>query len=452
MKKEILVRTYHKLNSNLTFKLTYPRLLKELHEFLFDNKNEAANLSLDDSISFTSFENYLERKNKCELIQSISDNEIKDFITNWKSSSSYSFFSDHKFSKQFHIDEKIQGDRKLTVVEKIVGNPPPVVNYYRSQVYNYFASKNGVYCETRPSIKKISDVSESITKDLTDFHYYARVTLGGDLDQWQPLPCLTSQDVITALKANSDVELGYCEITNQYYVRTNAITANELIIEYNLKSISPKQFSPESFLPKNNKEIQNDLKTFCFKEAKSFDRLSKLRRLNDYEKVSVLADFILNFSVTPLPNTEKIRKQSETLDAILMNRTGECRHRALLFMAFAELLNLKARMIVSDIHAFIEVNIDNSWYRVDLGGGNANLTVWPIPGFETFNLSKLLNKYSFVKTVNLFDLKISALNLDQLTNFVDLKKLVSANKDYLPEMKCFIESKLEENKMDLIHK
>lgn len=76
--------------------------------------------------------------------------------------------------------------------------------------------------------------------------------------------------------------------------------------------------------------------------------------------------YFRGFSVKPLlPYGNRISLE----EAILLQKRGVCRHRALLFFAIARAWGHDVRLVLNEVHAFTEVRLPGQpWVRVDLGG------------------------------------------------------------------------------------
>jgi hypothetical protein len=56
---------------------------------------------------------------------------------------------------------------------------------------------------------------------------------------------------------------------------------------------------------------------------------------------------------------------------LVLSQKGVCRHRAFAFLVTALGLGIPARMVVNEAHAWVEVQGDRIWHRIDLGGAAA---------------------------------------------------------------------------------
>ena len=58
---------------------------------------------------------------------------------------------------------------------------------------------------------------------------------------------------------------------------------------------------------------------------------------------------------------------------LAMSRKGVCRHRAYAFVVTALAMGIQSRMVLNEIHAWVEVWDGSLWRRIDLGGAAANM-------------------------------------------------------------------------------
>jgi transglutaminase-like putative cysteine protease len=79
-----------------------------------------------------------------------------------------------------------------------------------------------------------------------------------------------------------------------------------------------------------------------------------------------LIDYFRDFEVAELSGSDD---DGSLLYRVVTQQIGVCRHRAFGFVAIAQALNIRARYVANELHAFVEVQFeDGRWYRVDLGG------------------------------------------------------------------------------------
>ncbi|PKN45032.1 MAG: hypothetical protein CVU59_10150, partial [Deltaproteobacteria bacterium HGW-Deltaproteobacteria-17] len=86
----------------------------------------------------------------------------------------------------------------------------------------------------------------------------------------------------------------------------------------------------------------------------------------DRRFLAKMTQYFRQFDVLPLlPYGNRISLE----EAILVQKRGVCRHRALLFFAIAQAWGYDVRLVMNMVHAFVEVRpAGQPWVRVDLGG------------------------------------------------------------------------------------
>jgi hypothetical protein len=95
------------------------------------------------------------------------------------------------------------------------------------------------------------------------------------------------------------------------------------------------------------------------------------RRMSPHAAVARLVEYFRGFA----PSSELPRRQSSIYVDLALSKKGVCRHRAFAFMVTAQSLGLPTRLVVNEVHAWVEVHDGTLWRRLDLGGaGEARLT------------------------------------------------------------------------------
>jgi hypothetical protein len=68
------------------------------------------------------------------------------------------------------------------------------------------------------------------------------------------------------------------------------------------------------------------------------------------------------------PSEDLPRGTDDVYLDLALSQKGVCRHRAFAFLVTALGLGIPARMVVNEAHAWVEVQGERSWQRIDLGG------------------------------------------------------------------------------------
>jgi hypothetical protein len=102
--------------------------------------------------------------------------------------------------------------------------------------------------------------------------------------------------------------------------------------------------------------------------AKSFAKvaaeLGLSRALSPTENVRKMVAYFRSFS----PSEDLPRKFDDIYLDLTLSQKGVCRHRAFAFLVTALGLGIPARMVVNEAHAWVEVQGERIWQRIDLGG------------------------------------------------------------------------------------
>ncbi len=96
------------------------------------------------------------------------------------------------------------------------------------------------------------------------------------------------------------------------------------------------------------------------------------RTQTDVEIVSALARYLHGF--TPVDTPEDL-PDNDLYMTLAQRREGVCRHRALIFTVTLLSVGVPARYVFNEAHAFAEVQLDNGWRRIELGGAAEALDV-----------------------------------------------------------------------------
>lgn len=313
----------------------------------------------------------------CGLERQLNSNPDKE-MTN-------SFYSNSALNNEQEIDCNTYSDKTTTLHARILfmqksnGKPNPSV--YRLSVETDSETRDSAINLTNcayPGFDINSDLlsiyKQNYVKSPTVF--YGSITVPAGYRGWLKLPSLTSNDELLKLSASQKFELAKDEKTGLYYVYIPHALPQPITISLLLKAdfinfsltLQPEiNYSCLKFSDKNT----------LIKNHETDEILAQSDKLKPKDRISSLAQFINGFKVEKLtaPNPDK----TVTLNAIIQERKGVCRHRALAFKAIAKQLGIKSRIVSNDIHVYVEVMYENKWQRIDLGGGEANVKMLPMP-------------------------------------------------------------------------
>jgi hypothetical protein len=241
--------------------------------------------------------------------------------------------------------------------------PIPAVSQYRDQIFNKvqvsekpcpitkaFKLKNigDLQLQSCSPIACSNDVFDEASKleQSPDHQYYYGKKALKLTRKWLPVPSLSSQELMTHYHIepqNSEVELKYSLRDNQYYIRSKNDEQKNISIDFLLKVPTKSKQLP--------KEIQDLVDVF----------------------VGSLSE--PGYSAGPLVINKENPTGIDYLNALLDQKKGACRHRA---VAFEHLMkkhfpSIPVRVMTNTVHAQVEVFIDNEWIICNLGGYPAQL-------------------------------------------------------------------------------
>ncbi|MDX1837334.1 hypothetical protein DIZ81_05315 [Legionella taurinensis] len=266
----------------------------------------------------------------------------------------------------------------------------PLPDHYRNQVFPKLQRKGQVkLVETNDKqfkavkVDRVDDLkSVYFSQYETNLTYY----LGKQLVSGETaLPSLSPSDRLVGFETNPrvDVEIVYCEEENLYYVRSKDPSKAIFTVTYLIQSNYYYEMTqPAPALDKVNPEDILALQQVMFDENGDYLDTPALKKIRSYpyeQRRNVLMAFC-QFDLNDLKGDTN--SSVAILNSIIHERQGVCRHRTWAFMALADVLNLEARAIYNDCHAYIEVKEQGGWHRLDLGGAPVNQKI------ETLETSK----------------------------------------------------------------
>jgi len=101
--------------------------------------------------------------------------------------------------------------------------------------------------------------------------------------------------------------------------------------------------------------------------SKVRDALGLTRDLSPAENLKKLVSYFRSFTPSEVPP----RAIDDIYLDLTLSQKGVCRHRAFAFLVTALGLGIPARMVINEAHAWVEVQTDRLWQRIDLGGAAA---------------------------------------------------------------------------------
>ena len=189
--------------------------------------------------------------------------------------------------------------------------------------------------EVSSLVRAHTDLYATLKPDEGSVYGKCTITL---TSAWQALPSLSPSEVMTHYHLNKevDVEIKYSSRDNLYYIRSTGMPEQ---VEIDFIIYIPSA----SALPE---DIQALVDTFnCYGSG----------------ALTVPASLSIN--------------GHDYLQAIIQQKKGACRHRATAFKWMMDERGTPSRIVTNDCHAYVEVKVNGSWLRCDLGGYPATLEI-----------------------------------------------------------------------------
>lgn len=288
-----------------------------------------------------------------------------------------------KYRKEFKLDSNTGPSENTafkTVQQLFIGTPEIPVSEYRLQVYTHY--QNGLcYCEPN-IVERPLPLLEVKRIDLAIGIYYSNLTLVNNLESryaWHVLPSISSEEELIAIKSTGPIRFGHSIDTDMYYVSLDYAAMHkdddddtpepeEIFIEFNLKyQADPKlTLNSAQLMRSSSDRFSLQLRRI---DANDKPDLSEIRTLKPEKQCQVLQNFFQSFVAQKFTTTRVVAEASHELTLTLSaKKLGLCRQRAILFMWYAHELGLRARADKNEVHAWVEVMLDQRWLDVDLGG------------------------------------------------------------------------------------
>lgn len=223
------------------------------------------------------------------------------------------------------------------------GRAHPEPNDYRMSICNHVSfGKNKAF-----ELKNNNDIQlqpvrlKPETKDV--FHlmkpsqFYAKQTFQLD-SRWQAIASLSASDEMTHYHTANPrgIEINYSARDNQYYIRSTVASQTTVTLDFLVQS-------------------------------------SNLVKPALNEAIQTIVDQFLAFGIGKL----KLNNGEDYLNAIMQQKVGSCRHRAVAFklLLARDYPEIAVRIVSNDCHMFTEVKQGNIWLKCELGGYPANVVI-----------------------------------------------------------------------------
>ena len=261
------------------------------------------------------------------------------------------------------------------------GDNPSPVDYH---LQSYHWEKNGAFQKNMPlnleptplpierSLQAVKNAFATNPAFNTHDHFYGQIEPSAlEPDQWVQLPALSPADQL--LTYATDLE--HCEIkrdtnTGYYYLKVDHAVSSG-VINYIIESRPHPPTIPGDALP----NLQALIATLQFNEEGILNDNDAFHQLTAYPK-DELIKALAAFCYFPAFKAADISGTTLAIfNQLIQIRVGSCRHRAMLFVALATALGIKANLVTNDGHAFVVVSDEqHKAHTIDLGGAPGNVT------------------------------------------------------------------------------
>ncbi|PWY57611.1 hypothetical protein DGG96_00490 [Legionella qingyii] len=268
------------------------------------------------------------------------------------------------------------------------GPNPPVSSYHLNTFYWFPFSKNfKPYIPLEENLESVPASLKCTTQELEEqFNQpetakklaYGQITFEKPLvDQWIQLPALSNCDkLINYAAENPDFELKRCNTSGYHFIKFKK-KLESCLVNYVIEPGNNVDFTLKNNAPKEHLEWISKL---------SFDVTGGLINCPEYQKLLILDATQRIQALAKYCRFEEESASSDikgnaidVLNSLIKQRAGVCRHRAQLFSALANALQIEARLVSNDVHQFVMVQHQDMHFTLDLGGGVAHVMDLPIP-------------------------------------------------------------------------
>jgi hypothetical protein len=105
----------------------------------------------------------------------------------------------------------------------------------------------------------------------------------------------------------------------------------------------------------------------------AFERVAReigiSKQMRPASVVKKMVEYFRSFA----PSDEPVATGGDIYLDLALSKKGVCRHRAFAFLVTALNIGIPARLVHNEAHAWVEVQDDRMWRRIDLGGAALNL-------------------------------------------------------------------------------
>ncbi len=285
--------------------------------------------------------------------------------------------------EELTIDNQTQVAGNLTLSEPFA---PPVGVYKRVTIFSDIVYRNGVFYIV-PDDSQCSVIQPAPTKS-PELPLHRSVLIFQELSDIpvnipsdSPEMRITKLDAQLTTKSSTLPQITLTQCRNQNYQISSSVPGLYRI-EY--ETIAPSDAAtPQAaeFFASVKPGDPNLSPELLKKIDELVDQSDELQAIqNTRSPLPRLILFFQRFNSDAL-STSALQANAQTsesiLKAIIKEKKGVCRHRAILFMLIARAWGYPVRIAANEIHAFIEIQQNGRWYPVEMGGLANSLTIEP---------------------------------------------------------------------------
>ncbi|VEB32777.1 hypothetical protein [Legionella cherrii] len=328
-----------------------------------------------------------------------------------------------------------------TIFKAKEGPNPPVSSYHLDTFF--WSPLNKCFKPYIPGEENLEPVSESLKcsiqqlEEQFDHPHTSPKSVYGQfifedpqVGKWLQLPALSTNDkLINYAVEQPDFEIKRCPASGYYFIKFKT-KVESCLVNYILDPGNNVDFTLDQNAPKEHLEWISKLSFDAKGKLVNCEEYQRLLKLDAIQRIQALAEYCRfeNESAESDIHGNVI----DVLNALIQQRAGVCRHRAQLFSALADALNIDASLVSNDTHQFALVKDNNKPFTLNLGGGAANIIDLPMPPLikkhdakakesveETKNTVPPLKANNRFQTWNSFP--IQAQNADELAQILTSK-------------------------------
>ncbi|WP_133133949.1 hypothetical protein [Legionella parisiensis] len=275
-----------------------------------------------------------------------------------------------------------------TIFKAKDGANPPVSSYHLNTFSWSSSRKNfSLYSPLYDDLEPISESLKCTTQQIEEqFNHpdtpkklvYGQITFENPVvDKWLQLPALSTHDKLINYAAEyPDFELKRCKNSGYYFIKFKK-NVETCLVNYILEAGNNFDFTLRKNAPIEHLKWIAKLSFAPTGKLVDCEEYQKLLKLDMEQCIQALAEYCRFEDESA--SSDIHGNAIDVLNALIKQRAGVCRHRAQLFLALADALQIEASLIDNDVHQFARVTLEKMHFSVDLGGGVAQIIDLPIP-------------------------------------------------------------------------